>query len=91
MHVLKNKNLWRSTGFINGKWVQVLSASREDTFDVVNPATGELLAILPRMGVADTEKAIQAAGDSWANWKSTTGHERSKFLTRMADLVDKYR
>jgi acyl-CoA reductase-like NAD-dependent aldehyde dehydrogenase len=61
------------------------------TFDVLNPATGETLAQLPRMGIGDAEKGISAAGDSWARWKNTTGHERAKFLTRMYDLVDNYR
>jgi len=52
--------LSRPGGFIGGKWV----LKGEQTFDVRNPATGELLAKLPVMGVKETEAAIAVAAET---------------------------
>ncbi|RFU64179.1 aldehyde dehydrogenase [Bacillus sp. V59.32b] len=65
--------------FINGKWEP---ASTGDTFDVFNPATGELTARVAKAGVEDVENAVQAARDAFDNtdWKEMAPKERAKVL-----------
>jgi succinate-semialdehyde dehydrogenase / glutarate-semialdehyde dehydrogenase len=58
-----------------------------DTFAVVNPATGEVLEQVPRMGVDETRRAIDAAADAFPRWKSMLARERARILRRWADLI----
>lgn len=81
------KKLWQTTSFINGKF----TPATEKTFDVMNPASGEVLAQCSRHGSVQTKEAINAANEAWKSWKKTTVKERSKILMRMFDLVNKYR
>jgi succinate-semialdehyde dehydrogenase/glutarate-semialdehyde dehydrogenase len=50
--------LLRMQGWIGGEWVD---ADSGETFAVTNPATGEELARVPRMGAAETRRALEAA------------------------------
>jgi succinate-semialdehyde dehydrogenase/glutarate-semialdehyde dehydrogenase len=86
LEAIKNKRLIKDTGFINGKFIDHGSRS---LFPVFNPATGEKLIDLPRMGVEDAEKAIQASKHAWKSWREVSSKERSKALSRMADLMMK--
>ena len=52
---LKNQNLFKEPGFINGKWVSSI-----DTFSVTNPASDELIATVSNLGTQDAELAIKA-------------------------------
>jgi len=58
-----------------------------ETFAVTNPATGELLAEVPRMGAAETRRAIAAAADAFPHWSSLLARDRARILRRWADLV----
>ena len=87
---LKHKSLWRTLGYINGKFTAGHAASGS-TFDVRNPATGELLAQLPRMTELDVAEASKAANEAWAKWRKTTGKERSKILQNMHGLMEQHR
>lgn len=87
--LLKNKNLLRSSGFINGKFVPSSTKSKKFFFDVCNPANGQSLIQLPRMGPTEALEAIHAANSAWVKWKKTSGHERSRVLSKMADLCIK--
>src|SRR3954470_18564005 len=58
-----------------------------ETFEVVNPATGEVIEEVPRMGPADTRRAIAAAADAFPRWSSMLARERAQVLRRWADLV----
>jgi succinate-semialdehyde dehydrogenase/glutarate-semialdehyde dehydrogenase len=82
---LKNQSLWRTSGFVNGKFQPV--AATTPKFDVFNPADGSVIASLPRMNAADTNDACTVASTAFNSWKKTTGLERSKLLRRMADLM----
>jgi succinate-semialdehyde dehydrogenase/glutarate-semialdehyde dehydrogenase len=53
----------------------------------VNPATGEVLADVPRMGAEETRRAIAAAGRALPAWKHATAKERARVLRRLADLM----
>ena len=56
--VLSDPDLFRTWAYIDGAWVAADSGA---TFPVVNPATGETLAQLPRVGAAEARRAIEAA------------------------------
>ena len=71
--------------YINGEWVQA-----EETVNVINPATQEVIAIAPRMTKEQTESAIQAARQAFdeGEWKNTTAKERSRILHAIADKLE---
>ncbi|MGV3552157.1 NAD-dependent succinate-semialdehyde dehydrogenase [Rhizobium sp.] len=58
-----------------------------NTFKVFNPSTGELLAELPDMGVAETSAAIDRAYAAQAEWAALTARERSDTLWRWHQLI----
>jgi succinate-semialdehyde dehydrogenase/glutarate-semialdehyde dehydrogenase len=62
-------------------------ATAQETFEVRNPATGELLADVPRMGVAETRRAIEAAAEAFPKWRAMLARERARILRRWADLI----
>src|SRR3954447_4742183 len=64
-----------------------LESDSGDTFPVENPATGEVIAELPRMGVAKTRRAIERAEEALPQWSSMLAKERARILRRWADLM----
>ena len=79
---LKNQNLFKEQGFINGKWV-----SSKDTFSVTNPASDELIATVSNLGTHDAELAIKAAADALPAWRNKTGKERAHIMRKWFDLM----
>jgi 1-pyrroline dehydrogenase len=73
--------------FIGGAWVD--SASGE-TMEVINPATGETIAEVPRCNAEDVDRAVQAAADALPDWLERTPKERSEFLHKLADVIDEH-
>ncbi|RWF80913.1 NAD-dependent succinate-semialdehyde dehydrogenase [Mesorhizobium sp.] len=59
----------------------------ERTFEVLNPSTGELLATLPDMGVAETRAAVDRAFCAQPKWAALTARERSDMLWRWHQLI----
>lgn len=59
----------------------------ERTFEVFNPSTGELLAELPDMGVAETRAAIDRAAVAQPEWAGLTARDRSDMLWRWHQLI----
>jgi betaine-aldehyde dehydrogenase len=72
--------------YVNGEFVHAESAS---TFDVVDPATGELLARVPDANAADVAKAVAAARAAFdaGAWKDTTAQDRGRVLFKLAEIV----
>jgi succinate-semialdehyde dehydrogenase / glutarate-semialdehyde dehydrogenase len=70
--------------FVDGEWVDGDSA---ETFAVVNPATGETIADVPRLGAEETRRAIEAAHRALPDWRSRPAKERARTLRRLADLM----
>jgi betaine-aldehyde dehydrogenase len=72
--------------FIDGKWVDAREGSR---FDVVDPATEEVIATAPDSTAADAEAAIDAARRAFDEgpWPRTGERERERVLLRAADIV----
>jgi len=71
-------------GFIDGSWVDADSGA---TFAVVNPATQEVVAEVPRMGAAETRRAIEAAQRALPGWRGTLAKDRARIMRRWADLM----
>ncbi len=79
--------LLKSTnGYIDGKWC---AADSDRTMPVINPATGESIAIVPVMGRVETNRAIDAAARTLATPASS--EQRSQWLGRLADLITQHR
>jgi aldehyde dehydrogenase (NAD+) len=70
--------------FINGKWVP--SAGR-DKLTVVNPATEEAIATIPRGTATDVERAAEAAANAFDGWSRTSVDERIAIFARAAELL----
>jgi succinate-semialdehyde dehydrogenase/glutarate-semialdehyde dehydrogenase len=81
---LTDSNLFRTQAYIGGKWENANSGA---TRDVVNPATGEKIGTVPDMGVAETRRAIEAAGAAFPAWAAKTAKERGAILRRWNDLM----
>ena len=76
--------------YIDGEWV---TGSMEKPFDVINPATGEVLAQVYESSVEDTRRAIAAAKKSFyqtREWRDMDSQTRSDMILKIADLIDKY-
>ncbi len=69
---------------IDGSWVD---ADNGASFEVGNPATGQAIAAVPRMGAAETRRAIEAAHRALPGWRSLLARERARILRRWADLM----
>jgi succinate-semialdehyde dehydrogenase / glutarate-semialdehyde dehydrogenase len=82
---LKVKDLMPAAGLIGGQWLEQADSGK--TFDVTNPSTGELLAVLPDMGAAEAKRAIAAAGEAQAAWAAKTGKARAAVLRKLFDLM----
>lgn len=77
-----------AAGFIAGRWETAAASGK--TFEVRNPSTGELLAVLPDMGVAEAKRAIAAARAAQAAWAAKTGKARAAILRKMYDLMTQH-
>jgi succinate-semialdehyde dehydrogenase / glutarate-semialdehyde dehydrogenase len=71
-------------GYIDGGWVDADSGA---TFAVLNPASGEVVAEVPRMGAAETRRAIEAAQRALPGWRGMLAKERAAIMRRWADLM----
>lgn len=81
---LKDPGLLRQQCYVNGQW---LDADNGETLPVTNPATGEVIARVPRMGAAETRRALEAANAAWPAWKKKTAKERAGILRKWFDLM----
>lgn len=81
---LSNRSLLRQQCYLAGEWCGADSGA---TISVTNPATGEILGCIPRMGGAETRRAIDAANDALEEWKGRTAKERSVILRRWFELI----
>jgi succinate-semialdehyde dehydrogenase/glutarate-semialdehyde dehydrogenase len=81
---LADPSLLRDKGCIGGDWVGAVSGA---TYDVLDPATDEVVATLPRMAALDTRSAIEAAAAALPGWRSMPAIGRSRILRRWADLI----
>jgi succinate-semialdehyde dehydrogenase/glutarate-semialdehyde dehydrogenase len=81
---LKDASLFREQAFIDGEWVD---ADNRGTIPVTNPATGGVIGTVPKMGMAETRRAIEAADRALPAWRAKTGKERAAILRKWFDLM----
>jgi len=79
---LKKKNLFRTESYIGGEWVKT-----DKTFDVINPATGDVLAKVADCGAQETTLAIEAAHKAFPAWAAKTAKERATVLKKWYQLI----
>jgi succinate-semialdehyde dehydrogenase/glutarate-semialdehyde dehydrogenase len=84
---LEDTDLLRSRAYVDGAWID---ADSGETFPVTNPATGELLAEVPRCGAAETRRAIAAAEAAQPAWRALPAKERARVLRRWHDLLHEH-
>ena len=72
--------------FIDGRWTDAASG---ETYDVVDPASEEVIARVPKGAVADAEEAVRAARQAFDTgpWPKMKAMERAEILTRAAGLL----
>jgi len=81
---LKNQALFRQQCYIDGVWAD---ADSGETITVSNPANGEAIGTVPKMGAEETRRAIEAAEAAFPAWRAKTAKERSNILRRWYELM----
>jgi len=81
---LQDPKLFRQACYIDGAWVD---AAGHAAIAVDNPATGEILGNVPKLGRAETRGAIEAAARAFPAWRRRPAKERAAILRRWFDLM----
>ncbi|WP_455372319.1 NADP-dependent succinate-semialdehyde dehydrogenase [Limibacillus halophilus] len=81
---LSDESLLRQQCYIDGAWT---GADGGATIEVTNPATGEVLGTVPKMGADETRRAIEAADKALPAWRAKTAKERAQIMRRWFDLM----
>ncbi|MDA8414946.1 MAG: NADP-dependent succinate-semialdehyde dehydrogenase [Desulfobacteraceae bacterium] len=84
MLTLKDPSLLKQLCYLNGQWQAADSGA---AIDVTNPANGEKLGSIPRMGTDETRRAIEGANKALPAWRARTAKERSAILRRWFELI----
>ncbi len=84
MMQLHDMGLFRQQALIDGVWCD---ADSGDVMTVINPASGDTLGSVPKMGAAETRRAIEAAAHALPGWRARTGKARAQILRRWFDLI----
>jgi succinate-semialdehyde dehydrogenase/glutarate-semialdehyde dehydrogenase len=81
---LNDPKLFRQQAYIDGAWVD---ADNGQTLKVNNPATGDIIGSVPKMGAAETRRAIEAADKALPAWRALTAKDRANKLRKWFDLM----
>jgi succinate-semialdehyde dehydrogenase/glutarate-semialdehyde dehydrogenase len=81
---LHDSRLFRQASYVNGAWVE---SSPDGVLEVDNPATGEIVGAVPRLGQAETRRAIDAAARAFPAWRRTPAKARAVVMRRWFDLM----
>ena len=81
---IKDQSLFRQQCYIDGQWVD---ADSGETLEVNNPSSGSAIGTVPKMGAAETERAVDAAELAFQSWRRRTAKERAAVLRKLADLM----
>jgi len=71
--------------FVGGEYADPAAGK---TYDLVNPATGEVFAQAPLSGEEDVDRAFRAAEKAFETWRDTTPSERQMAMLRIADAIE---
>jgi len=74
--------------YVGGEWYEAVEGG---TMEVLNPATGETIAEVPRCTAADVDRAVEAAKKALPEWLETTPRERAEMLLKLADVLEEHR
>ena len=72
--------------FIEGKWQQ---SEKKETYEVINPATEEVLGHASKATPADVDKALKSAEKGFAIWRKYLPWDRAAIIRKIADLMRK--
>ena len=72
--------------FIDGKWKE---SSSKETYDVINPATEEIIGKASKANIADVKKALISSEKGLEVWKNTSPWERAKVIRKISELIRK--
>ncbi len=81
---LQDQTLFRQSAFVAGDWVE---AGEKSGIAVDNPATGEIIGHVPKLGAKETKRAIEAARVAQKEWAARTAKERAAVLRKWFDLM----
>ena len=81
---LDDTTLFRQQALIDGRW---RAAAGGEVISVTNPANGEKLGSVPKMGADETREAIEAANRALPAWRALTAKERANILRRWFNLI----
>jgi len=81
---LRNPELFRTRCLVNGEWID---ANDGATIDIHNPADGRKLGTVPKLGGAETRRAIEAANEAWPAWRALTAGARARILRNWYELI----
>src|SRR3979409_997563 len=81
---LQDEKLFRQKCYIDGEWVDAFDRA---TIPVKDPASGETLGTVPKMGAEETRRAIEAADKALPAWRGKAAKERAQILRRWFDLM----
>ncbi len=81
---LTDATLFRQSCYVDGTWVD---AAAGGTIGVDNPATGEVIGTVPKLGADETRQAIAAAQRAFPEWRKRTAKERAAVLRRWYELM----
>jgi len=81
---LNDSALLRAQAYVGGAW---RDADDTATFNVTDPATGQVIGTAPNMGASETRAAITAAADALLGWSARTAKQRADVLRTWADLI----
>ena len=81
---LKDAKLFRQQGYIDGEWRDAYSKA---TINVTNPADGAVIGTIPKMGAAETRRAIEAANAALPGWRAKLPKERANLLRKWFELM----
>ncbi|OLD76055.1 MAG: succinate-semialdehyde dehydrogenase (NADP(+)), partial [Ignavibacteria bacterium 13_1_40CM_2_61_4] len=82
--VLRDSRLFREASYVDGGW---LAPTAQGAIAVDNPATGDIIGTVPKLGRAETRAAIDAAARALPAWRKKTAKERASVIRRWFDLM----
>src|SRR5260221_2928107 len=79
---LEDPRLFRQACYVDGAWIDAVA-----TIAVDNPATGDIVGLVPRLGRPETRAAIEAAARAFPAWRKKPAKERAAVLRRWFELM----
>lgn len=81
---MNNSEVRRLKNYINGQWVESSASQYEEVY---NPATGEVIALVPFSGKEEVDEAVKAAAAAFPAWSTTPVVERARIMFRFQHLL----